>query len=155
MKKLNKGFTLLELMISLAIVAILVTASAPGIQGFVINSRIAAQTNDIVSALAYARSEALGRGRSVSLSAVSGDWANGFLVQQVSGGQVIRSYPALSGTSTLTAVGGTTVFTFTSTGLLGSTLDDMDLCHGSDYTGRTISITGVGVGNVQHKNDCS
>jgi len=155
MKKLNSGFNLLELLIALAITGILLMASAPGILDFVVNTRIASQTNDFVAALAYTRSEALGRGRSVSLTSVGGDWANGFLVQQVSNGQVIRSYPALSGAASLSATGGATAFTFGPTGLLGTGVDVLELCHGADYTGRTISITGVGVGNVEHKNDCS
>jgi len=155
MKKYNSGFSLLELMIALAIAALLVMASAPGIESFVVNNRIATQTNDFVASMAYARSEALGRGRSVSLTAVNGNWANGFLVQQLSDSSVVRSYPALSGESSLSATGGSTVFTFSSTGLLLGGGDVLSLCHGAAYTGRTISIIGVGVGNVQHKTNCS
>lgn len=155
MKKYNSGFSLLELMITLAIAAIIVTASAPGITKSVVKNRIAAQSNDFVAAMAYARSEALGRGRSVSLVAVNGNWASGFLVQRVSDNLVVRSYPALSGDSTFSATGGSTAFTFSSTGLLQGAGDVLSLCHGAAYTGRTISIIGVGVGNVQHKTDCS
>ena len=52
------GFTLIELMVTLAVVTIVVTTAVPAFKSMVANNRIAAQTNEIVGAIQYARSEA-------------------------------------------------------------------------------------------------
>ncbi|MFC3122130.1 GspH/FimT family pseudopilin [Agaribacter flavus] len=53
------GVTLLELMITLAIAAILVTLVAPSVQTIVASNRIAAQINDTSAAIQFARYQAI------------------------------------------------------------------------------------------------
>lgn len=62
-----KGFTLLELLITLVVAAILVLGAAPNLSSFVKRNRAASSINDMLAALQYARSEALTRGVSVIL----------------------------------------------------------------------------------------
>lgn len=66
-KKGIKGFTLLELLITLLVVSILVLGAAPNLSSFVKRNRAASSINDMLAALQYARSEALTRGLSVIL----------------------------------------------------------------------------------------
>lgn len=63
------GFTLLELMVAVTVLAILLTIGAPSFTRMIRNNRVAAQTNDLVTALAVARSEATKRGTRVSVCA--------------------------------------------------------------------------------------
>lgn len=91
MKK-NSGFTLIEVVITLALAALLVTLSLPSFRGMIQNNRATTQANDMLSALNLARSEAVKRGTPVSICArtdpptspesCSGaaDWATGWLV---------------------------------------------------------------------------
>lgn len=87
-----KGFTLIELMVTIAVLGILLALAAPSFQSTIRNNRIAAISNDLISALNLARSEAVKRGRQVTVCKVanpsatapacstSGNWAAGWQV---------------------------------------------------------------------------
>lgn len=57
--KNNQGFTLLELMITIAILAILVTIAAPSMQNMIHKNQVSAQIRDLNSTLQEARSKAM------------------------------------------------------------------------------------------------
>lgn len=62
MKKIS-GFTLIELMITLAIVAIVASLGTPSLRQFIQNAKINTATNDLVSALHVARTQAIREGQ--------------------------------------------------------------------------------------------
>lgn len=65
------GFTLLELFITLAVLAFLVTVAAPSLQATLHDNRLMTQTNLFIGALNLARSEAIKRGCRVTLCKTS------------------------------------------------------------------------------------
>jgi type IV fimbrial biogenesis protein FimT len=87
MKK-NSGFTLIELMITLFIVGILLAVGVPSMRTFLQNNQLIATTNELVSAIHIARSEALKLNKKVTIcvsadgqSCVSSEkWAQGWIV---------------------------------------------------------------------------
>ena len=57
----NTGFTLIELIVTLAVAAILITVAGPNFLTFIQNNRLTAQANEMVGSLQLARSEAVKR----------------------------------------------------------------------------------------------
>ena len=115
--RLQRGFTITELMITLAVMSILVSVAAPSYQDFVATTRLNSHTSEFVTALHLARSEALKRNTTITLCkssngttcAVTGDWSQGWIVFTDSGtigtvdgsDQVLRVHEPLTGGTTL------------------------------------------------------
>jgi type IV fimbrial biogenesis protein FimT len=67
MKRAQAGFTILELMVVVAIVGILMAVAVPAMGDFIRNGRITAAANDVMAALHFTRSEAIKRRQPVTL----------------------------------------------------------------------------------------
>ncbi|UCG74370.1 MAG: GspH/FimT family pseudopilin [Chromatiales bacterium] len=63
----QKGFTMIELMITLLVAALVLGVGVPNFQQFLANNRMATATNDVVTALHAARSQAVKRRGNVSI----------------------------------------------------------------------------------------
>jgi type IV fimbrial biogenesis protein FimT len=59
MENRQHGFTVVELLVTIAIVGILAAVAAPSFMRVVNTNRLAAQSNELLSAIQYARSEAV------------------------------------------------------------------------------------------------
>ena len=86
MSKLH-GFTIIELLIVLAIVAIMMAIGVPSYQFIANTSRVASEVNALVGDMQFARSEAIKRGVTVSLCAAASSvctgassWNKGWIV---------------------------------------------------------------------------
>lgn len=114
------GFTLVELIITIAIAAILLAVGIPSFQEIIKTNRMAANVNEFIAALNLARSEAIKRGVAVTVCKGtstgcinSSAWQNGWIVFSDSAGTagvlnagtgaclatedcILRVYPALS-----------------------------------------------------------
>jgi type IV fimbrial biogenesis protein FimT len=111
-----RGVTLIELLVTLVVLAILMMIAAPSFTRMVATNRLATQTNEFVSTLNLARSEAIRRSQAVSL--VSNNTANpeqfqaGWVVitdadangVTDSDGTTLREVAALAGSTTITRV---------------------------------------------------
>ncbi|MGH8250593.1 MAG: GspH/FimT family pseudopilin [Steroidobacteraceae bacterium] len=88
MKSGQFGFTLLDLLTTVVVLGILLTVGIPSFSSIMRNNRIAGSTNELVTALTYARSEAMKRGDIVaacpsddqSTCAGNNDWSTGWVV---------------------------------------------------------------------------
>lgn len=119
------GFTLIELMVTLAVLAILTMVAVPSYQRLTTMNRMAAEMNDFSGSFHLARTEAIKHGVTVTMcvsgdgaNCTGGDWHRGWIVfldpgadQQVEDAaeQLIQVYAGFDGTDTLT--GNTAVAT--------------------------------------------
>jgi type IV fimbrial biogenesis protein FimT len=127
-----RGFTLIEILVTLSVAAILMGMAVPAFNSFVLNDRDVGQINSLVGSLNYARSEAIKRASangiivcpSANGTTCSGTaWAGGWIVLDLNpGGLVLQTVPALNGSNTLTAVGAATGITFLTSGLVTAAL---------------------------------
>ena len=152
------GFTVVEMMVTLGIVGILVAAAGPGYQDFVANARMNAQSNEFLTGMQLARSEAIKRNATVSLCkssngsscTTSGTWAQGWIIF-VDGGTtgtvdgtdiILRVHEALSGG--ITMVGTTavaSVISYQSNGMAAQA-GQLDMCNSrQNIAGRDIIVT--------------
>lgn len=102
-KTKNTGFTLIEMIVTVAIVGIFASIAVPGFSGLLQSNRVTAGTNLLVSAFNLAKSEALKRNNTITLCASTnqtsctggGDYSLGWIIfldcdgdQQLGGGAV-------------------------------------------------------------------
>lgn len=111
------GFNIIELLITIVVASILIAVAVPAFQRFIQNNRIAASSNELVSAFALGRSEAIKRAQvvticsSVDQSTCGGTWTDGWIAMTTIAGTpaVLRVWDPLPGGLTMTALSTTTI----------------------------------------------
>ena len=95
------GFTVVEVLVVMAVTAIVLGVAGPSLSQMVASQQVRAAAYDLHAALNIARSEALTRTAAVTVAPVAGTWAQGWSLTEA-GGTVLKrqnAYPriALSG----------------------------------------------------------
>lgn len=163
------GFTLIELMIVIAIVGVLLLVVTPNFGRFVADGRVNATKDKLVSSISLARSEAIKRGDQVvicranaagdscagsSTNATSTSWSNGWLVfadedsdEVLDAGELIRVQTDLDSKTTVTYSRGD-IIVYSGQGMLitGSSGDETfiigDSADNTVGTGLSVRSTG-------------
>ena len=92
------GFTLMEMLVVIGVVAILAAFAGPALSGMAASQQVRSASYDMYSTLSHARSEALTRNASVTVAPTGGDWALGWIVTAADGTVVRRqgAYPRVT-----------------------------------------------------------
>ena len=115
------GFTLVELLMTIVIAAILLAIGVPSFRAVLENNRMASQANELLTSITYARSEAIKRGAVVSISPGDGlDYVNGWCVHTgadcTAVATVLRVFPAMPGMAVTVSSGAASVLVFNGQG---------------------------------------
>lgn len=131
-----RGFTLIEVMVVVSIVAILATVAAPSFRGLIAGQRIKAAAYDLHTDMIFARSEAIKRNASVTLAPNAEGWSSGWSV--TTGGATLKSrqLPA----STLSLAGSAASVVFNGAGRPSTTFQATAADTGIAVTARCIQL---------------
>ncbi len=171
MNKKIKGFTLVEMMITVAILAVLVGLAGPYFGELIRNNRVQTQAQVIFSALISARSEAIKRNHSVTLCksadgsscTTSGDWDQGWIIfadedndgALDTGEDILRVQELISSGITLRATGTfASVVRFRSDGTISGAQDSLWICDADeDIDARKVTISNTGRPRTEKTSD--
>lgn len=171
---LQRGFTVLELMMTVAVAAILATVAVPSFSSFISNNRLTAQANTFHSNILYARSEAVKRNVQVSMcgssnsSAVtpcgtaSSGWTDGWLMfvddngngQRESTETIIKTTTGVTGGTTFS--GSSNVISYSNDGRVTTSSLTFKFCDADndDNFTRELAISPLGNPRVSKSGTC-
>jgi type IV fimbrial biogenesis protein FimT len=157
------GFTVIELMIVMAVTAILLALATPNLRGVLERNQLLGQANELAGAMALARSEAVSRGVQAGVCASDDDgatcgaaWTGNDVVVFIdenndgsftAGERVLK---VLTTSPDLTVTGGANEFIFRSNGFGVITDADLNLtvCHEGTTNCRQVQVRPSGIVSV-------
>jgi type IV fimbrial biogenesis protein FimT len=155
---MSRGFTLTEMLVVVAILALGASLSAPSLIGAISNLRCSSYANDLLLTMKYARSEAIKRNTTISVCASTDgltcgtSWTAGWIV--LSNGSILRKYPNANGEISITSGPNTSNIDFTSGGY-ASTSTLFTICSTSHPNPKRKVNVNVNGGSYQYSETSS
>lgn len=164
---MQKGFTLIELMVTLVVLVVALSIGIPNFSTWIKNNRIDASTRTLASALQIARSEAVSRQSVITIDS-GGDWANGLTIYTdveatgntdiTAGDTLIKDLSFSMDGITVNSTDVNDFISFTNTGRLSAADTSpliLTLCLTSgESDGTQITINTVGRTSISEKSNC-
>ncbi|HEV7574678.1 MAG TPA: GspH/FimT family pseudopilin [Caldimonas sp.] len=161
------GFSLIEMLTTMSILAILLAIASPGLASLTSANALSAAQGELASAMVLARGEAIKRGTTVGLAATnpavgaefSGGWtvfvdANGNGIFDT-GETIVRQQPAFHGDLRLGTNSGATVIEFNGRGFLTpSAMVTFTVCSTLATKSYQVRLEPVGLADVIESSGC-
>lgn len=169
MKK-QRGFTLVELLMTLSMATILLAIGVPSFRSVIMDNRLAAEANQFVTSVGMARSAAIRFQRTATVCAsanfddpvpdctASTDWSIGWIVwvdkdrdAATDANEIISVFAPLNDASSFSSASASS-FSYDARGFGIAGGDDLTLCDNrTAETGRLISVNNTGRTNVSRQ----
>ena len=171
-----RGFSLIELMVTISVLAILLGIAAPSVTQFIVNNRLTSQANGLLADLSRARSEAGARHFPVTIcaaedsttcaAATTTNWESGWIVfvdanadgAVANASDIIRYVAPLEGQTTVVSSSFTNVGYLTYRpfgGFSPPTSGTFTLCVSGHTKGREIGVSAIGRPIIKKIDTCS
>ena len=164
------GFTLIELIVTLAVAAIVLSVGIPSFRGVIMDNRLVSQSNQFVTSVKMARSAAVRYQRpatvcssanfdaAVPTCSANNDWSNGWIVwvdkdrdALTDANEIISVFGPINNASTLSSTTASS-FTYDARGFAMTGGGDLTLCDSrTSEMGRLIKVNSVGRTNVSRQ----
>ena len=128
-QRTQRGFTLIELMVVVSILAIILTAAAPSFRAFLEGQQVKALAYDLTTDLLLARSEALKRNVNVAIARSGADWSGGWTTATAATNERISTRNASAHTVAIS--GAPAAITFDVNGRVSSPAAEVRITIGS------------------------
>ncbi len=145
----SRGFSFVELMLAVAILAILMTVAIPSFNEFALANKLRAYSNNLVASVHLTRSEAIKRNQVVEMCVSTngstcgeGGWEQGWII--LAGETVLHRQQAVVDGFRISASGGLETLSFQPTGL-AATQAQFTVCRATPTTGGQESIVSVSI----------
>ncbi|MEE2731106.1 MAG: GspH/FimT family pseudopilin [Pseudomonadota bacterium] len=162
----QQGFTIIELMITVALIAIIAAIGIPSFQDLMASNRVVASINELHAGLRLARIEAVKRNDTVVFcstsdsASCSGTWGNGWLVfhdadgdGSVDADELIRVGEGVHNGYSLTFSGGGTSISFLARGMTNGQSGTFKLCDSEADAGLARGIILLSTGATRRSLD--
>jgi type IV fimbrial biogenesis protein FimT len=154
----QRGFTLVEMLAAIAILAVLLVLAAPSFTNASLPSKLRSVANSLVGAAQLARSEAIKRDAVVTLcvsadgaTCGAGNWSQGWIVTTGGGAIPLQSVQTAPTGFRVTPAGGAVALAFQPSGV-GATTETFTVCRSTPSVGseeRSVSISAIGRPSVR------
>lgn len=140
----TKGFTLVELLVAIAVFLVLITLAVPAFTRTIQSSKADTEVGDLQRAINFARLEAINRGVTTRLRPTAGGsvWTGELAVYEGTGNpaNVLRVVPAMSSGATLTLPSGVTALDFNNLGGLAAPSTAVAIGYTLGTQSRTLNV---------------
>lgn len=144
MDRRTKGFTLVELLVAIAVFLVLITLAVPAFTRTIQSSKADTEVGDLQRAINFARLEAINRGVTTRLRPTAGGsvWTDELAVYDSTGNpaNVLRVVPAMSSGATLTLPSGVTALDFNNLGGLAAPATAVVIGYTLGTQSRTLNV---------------
>ncbi|MEM9100698.1 MAG: GspH/FimT family pseudopilin [Pseudomonadota bacterium] len=142
-----RGFTLLEAVIVVVVIAIVTTLGGPSLFKFVEEHRLSSAANELASTISSARSSAISLKTHVAIEPVNNDWSQGWQVTLPSEQKVLATFPVHSTLSMTSS--STNDLVFNAGGTKNKlTKIQFKICS-SESVGKEVVVSGVGATRIK------
>jgi len=146
---LNAGFTLVELVVTIAVVGILAAIAIPSFSGIIANNKARGIATDLYFDLAKTRSEAVKRNMDVTMSPSDGGWKKGWSIYPSNQVDNVLESHGVSGDNV--SLSGPASVKYNSSGRIGGSVSfDIEATVGSASANTCVTVSLSGLPNVKN-----
>jgi type IV fimbrial biogenesis protein FimT len=150
-RPLARGFTLIEVMIVVAILAVLAGVAGPQMADAIAAQRVRAAAESLHMAILKTRSEAIKRNAAVTLRPATGGWAKGWSIVDPEGGAALQ-VEELKGNTTITTT--VTEVIYATSGRVSSGAGSFVVASSSSNRVRCVLVEASGRASTKDASSC-